>query len=291
MEGRLFHDIASNIVTVKPDQLPLITSETSAEYVKKKNSLETKKPPLKKNKKNAEILKAGYTPQKRAFEITMVAIFILLQSTTLYFIFANFTTQKFGFFAVAIVFGALLADFLSGVVHWAADTWGSVSLPVIGPAFIRPFREHHVDPIAMTKHDVIETNGDNCMAVNLFLGPLVYYCLTGGQDWVTMNYNMVVFLGTLGLYTCLTNQIHKWSHMVGKIHPVVKMLQDYHIILPRAHHHIHHISPHETYFCITGGWLNYPLEKIQFFQGLEAIIEYTTGIPPRQDDTAWLKSD
>lgn len=32
--------------------------------------------------------------------------------------------------------------FVYRVVHFTADSYGSVSMPVIGAAFIRPFREH-----------------------------------------------------------------------------------------------------------------------------------------------------
>lgn len=184
--------------------------------------------------------------------------------------------------------GIVTADFLSGLVHWAADTWGSVDMPILGRAFIRQFREHHLDPTAILRHDFIETNGDNFMAAILPLTYLAYRILTCPTA-VQLHaiYDALMYWYLLCIFIAFTNQIHKWSHTYFGLPKLVTLLQDAHLILPRPHHRIHHVMPHETYYCITTGWLNWPLEKLQFWPTLEQMVYALTGQRPRTDDMQW----
>lgn len=172
-------------------------------------------------------------------------------------------------------------------VYKQEPQWNDFLLILLFQAFIRPFREHHVDPTAMTKHDFCETNGDNFLLVIPFVMWFIYKSHTYSADILREHYRFDLYIFALAIFVIMTNQIHKWSHMYFGLPWWVDMLQKYHVILPRKHHRIHHVSPHETYFCITTGWLNYPLESIGFFPFLEWVIEKLTGVPPRFDDMKW----
>jgi len=245
-----------------------------------------------------QILKSGYSTTKRMMEIFCVVFYFgVVLSWGLYQAFSLAMDQYRHYqesgtenlyvpfhvdltlqIIVGILVGMLTADFVSGVLHWGADTWGSIDWPVVGQTFIRSFREHHIAPQAMCKHDFIETNGDNCLvAAVIGIIPLLFY---------TNNLFMTLCFVFFGLLAAYTNQIHKWSHMY-KVPAVVKFLQSTGIILSRGNHNIHHKSPFDTYYCITTGWLNLPLQQIQFWRMMETVVTMLTGLIPRSDDMKW----
>jgi ubiquitin-conjugating enzyme E2 variant len=235
-------------------------------------------------KKKAEILASGYTKTKRAMEIFCVSTFVLLLIvscvriiTSLYFVRNVWVTL------CACVLSMCIADFFSGIVHWGADTWGSLETPFVGNSIIRSFREHHLAPTAMCHHDVFETNGDNCLLTLPFM--LLAAVMNLKQDSLYMLF-VHNFLVLLCLWVAITNQIHKWSH-IYKPSMLVSAMQNYGVILSKRDHAVHHRNPFDKYYCITNGWLNPLLASIDFWKRLEGVITFLTGETPREDDMLW----
>ncbi|XP_063585997.1 plasmanylethanolamine desaturase 1-like [Penaeus indicus] len=253
------------------------------------NEEEKTKPRWGPYHKGAKELASLYSKGKRMQEIICICICITLMVVNMYFMAMHFRVEKVTTIFLVALAGIFTADFASGLVHWAADTWGSVELPLLGKNFIRPFREHHIDPTSITRHDFIETNGDNFMLTLPGLMSMTWNFCTKTNEQIQANYYWFSYLYLLAIFVSLTNQIHKWSHTYFGLPRWVTILQDLHIILPKRHHRIHHVAPHETYFCITTGWLNYPLEKLKFWISLEYLIEKVTGCKPRADDFKWAQ--
>ena len=169
---------------------------------------------------------------------------------------------------ILLVLAYLAADFLSGFVHFLADNFGSYDTPILGPNFIEPFREHHVDPKGIVGHDFVDANGNNSLATLPFM--LFVWIVVPLETWY-LGYLFGAFFLFLCLAAFLTNQFHKWAHMDDPP-AFVGWLQARGVILSQKHHDIHHESPYDTYYCITAGFWNPLLDRIRFYERTERLI-------------------
>jgi ubiquitin-conjugating enzyme E2 variant len=226
-------------------------------------------------------LTKDYTRGRRAFDTIVIAVFFVVEAFVIYrawdFLMENPLTSL-----IISFFGYVAADFISGFVHWMGDTWGTPSMPVIGQYLIRPFREHHVDQTAITRHGFTETNGANCLVTMIVLLPTISI-LYGSNSFWALGFHVFVFAMTMGVFG--TNQFHRQAHLPAAERPrVIRWLQSLGLILGSAHHAKHHASPYDTYYCITVGWLNPILAKTRFFRVAEKIVTKITGAIPRKND-------
>ena len=183
---------------------------------------------------------------------------------------------------LALFAGIAAADLLSGLVHWAADTWGRDDTPIVGPRLLVPFRVHHVNPDDFVTRPFLDTNGDVALIAVPVLAAvqLIPFETTWG---VPLAVACVGFAG-VGM---LTNQIHQWAHLPSPPRPI-RWLQDCRLILSRTAHQRHHGRPYNASYCIATGWWNPLLDAIQFFRRLERVVTSLTGVEPRLDDARYV---
>ena len=81
---------------------------------------------------------------------------------------------------------------------------------------LRSFREHHIDPTAITRHDFIETNGNNFAVTMPALGIMAYQMLTRSSGEIAASYNSYMFLFLLGILISMTNQV-RTSNSLGPV--------------------------------------------------------------------------
>lgn len=173
--------------------------------------------------------------------------------------------------------GALAADFATGLVHWAFDTYGDERTPLVGPSVIRSFREHHHAPRALGAHDGLEVNGQPAIAAS---GLFALLALPGARVVLHADPFTYAFAWSLLAVGALGNQLHQWSHQTDPPRLVGGLQRAGWILSARAHAR-HHGGGHDRAYCIATGWCNGVLDAFGFWRALERILERATGIPPR----------
>ncbi len=209
------------------------------------------------------------TPAHAFLEHTTSIIFPILFVPNVYFsVDRLYELELLWLAALAIPLALVLGDFVGGLVHWAADTYFSEDTPVIGPALIKPFREHHLYPRDICTHTFVSIVGNVC----ILAVPVLSLCLY--LLWIT-DHGLLAFAilctSLMAATTVATNVFHKWAHQ-EKPSVAVRWLQRMRLVLEPRHHQIHHTEPFQMHYCITNGWLNSLLNKIGFFRKLEAIL-------------------
>jgi ubiquitin-conjugating enzyme E2 variant len=168
--------------------------------------------------------------------------------------------------------GVAAADAATGLVHWFGDTFLNEETPLLGPVLIQPFREHHRDPLAITRHGFFEVSGNNAGA----LAPLLALAAAGPAP--AYGSSLVATLGVSALLAfavaaVATNAIHRMAHMPrSRVPGLVSWLQHHGMILSPAAHARHHRAAHDRAFGVTTGWTNPLLDRMAFHARLARML-------------------
>ena len=227
-------------------------------------------------------------PLHSFLEHTSVLLFPVVLLLNLYWASSDlYKLELLWLVVLAIPLGVIMGDFVSGIVHWAADTYGSEDMPVIGPSLVKPFRLHHLYPRDICTHGLVETIGNVC----ILAVPVLSVCLY--LMWLMPESGLLAFtvfsFALTAVATIATNQFHKWAHQENPS-SFARWLQRKRLVLEPQHHKLHHTQPFDVNYCITNGWLNPLLNRLKFFRRLEATLGFF-GIKTAREDRQTRSGD
>lgn len=162
----------------------------------------------------------------------------------------------------------LLADFLSGIVHWLED---KVLLGESRFEFLNGVKRdndlHHAKPSAMTRFSLWQ---------NMNTTAVITFPLSAGL-WL-VGAPMIAWLSIL--FASFANVVHRFAHMPrGKVPLIVRWLQSIGLFISFDHHHSHHFDDRglipkdksTARYCPMTCWLNPILDHVGFFRQLERL--------------------
>jgi len=172
---------------------------------------------------------------------------------------------------MTILLAWILADFISGIVHWYED---KILVGFQRNRFLDQIRKdnelHHEKPGAMLQLSAFQNIETSLIAIPIAFALWVF----GAPDVVSL----AVFFSTFG------NLIHRWTHQRRLIWPI-RALKMIGLFQSKDHHWAHHHDAHGSMksfvirpnkkeeaterYCVMTDWLNPILDRVGFWDILE----------------------
>lgn len=163
----------------------------------------------------------------------------------------------------------ILADFISGLGHWAQDRLLNHESRF---KFLNTIKRdndlHHAKPGAMVQFSHWK-NIDTSVVIALPVAGILY----------ALGFDPIVFMAVL--FASVANIVHRYAHVpVLKIPPLIRKLQVIGIFQSPHHHVGHHFDRKGLIkkenatirYCVMTNWLNPILDRIRFWHFLELIF-------------------
>lgn len=232
---------------------------------------------------------APYTPSEIRFHLIGAALNGTVTLGGLVWVIATAwkTAPAWSWALLSILAGFYAADLVSGLLHWAFDTWFDENITFLRRMVLQ-VREHHVYPNRIFHISFRHDAGTLSWIALILTGPLILGAVLRGVKAGPFAHFMVLASVIFSVLLVSMLEFHKCGHRARN--PLwIRLLQRSGLLLSVPHHIQHHSGNHDYNYCLINGWADQTLGRLGLFRALEWMIARWIGARPQRNDHEWLR--